>query len=110
MKFKSICDKVAAMGQPVEDMEKIQWFLYGLGASYEMISISIHTSKPYPSFWDFLSHAESHELFLHSLHVSSTQPVTFFSQQPHASNTTILEVVKIKNWHVVVVMEALMVA
>lgn len=85
-KFKLVCDKLAAIGQPVDDMDKIHWFLYGLGSSFETFSTAIRTSKPSPVFRDLLSQAENHELFLQSIHGSSTPTVAFISQTRN-SNT-----------------------
>ncbi|GKE61986.1 putative RNA-directed DNA polymerase, partial [Tanacetum coccineum] len=64
--FKGICDK---------------WFVCRLGASFETFSTAIRTTKPFTTFRDLLSQAESHEMFLKSLHGSATPPATFFSQQ-----------------------------
>ncbi|GKB81282.1 putative RNA-directed DNA polymerase, partial [Tanacetum coccineum] len=52
--FKGICDK---------------WFVCRLGASFETFSTAIRTTKPFTTFRDLLSQAESHEMFLKSLHV-----------------------------------------
>ncbi|GJW11132.1 putative RNA-directed DNA polymerase [Tanacetum coccineum] len=86
--FKTICDKLAAIGQPVDEMDKLHWFLCGLGASFETFSTAIRTSKPSPVFRDLLSQAESHEMFLQSLHGSATPPAAFFSQQQNRSGFT----------------------
>ncbi|GJW81891.1 retrovirus-related pol polyprotein from transposon TNT 1-94 [Tanacetum coccineum] len=77
----SICDKLAAIGQPVDEMDKLHWFVCGLGASFETFSTAIRTTKPFTTFRDLLSQAESHEMFLKSLHGSATPPAAFFSQQ-----------------------------
>lgn len=62
-------------------MDKLHGFLCGLGAPFETFSTAIRTSKPSPAFRDLLSQAESHEMFLKSLHSSVTPPVAFLSQQ-----------------------------
>ncbi|GKD30207.1 putative RNA-directed DNA polymerase [Tanacetum coccineum] len=79
--FKGIYDKLAAIGQPVDEMDKLHWFVCGLGASFETFSTAIRTTKPFTTFRDLLSQAESHEMFLKSLHGSATPPAAFFSQQ-----------------------------
>ncbi|KAJ0443684.1 putative RNA-directed DNA polymerase [Helianthus annuus] len=81
-RFKTICDQLAAVGQPVVDSDKVHWFLYGLGPSFETFSTAIRASKPTPNFRDLLSQAESHELFLQSLHGTTSPTVVF-----HAQNT-----------------------
>ncbi|GJT33494.1 putative RNA-directed DNA polymerase [Tanacetum coccineum] len=79
--FKGICDKLAGIRQPVDEMDKLHWFVYGLGASVETFSTAISTTKPFTIFRDLLSQSESHEMFLKSLHGSATPPAAFFSQQ-----------------------------
>ncbi|GJV60674.1 hypothetical protein Tco_1466774 [Tanacetum coccineum] len=58
IKFKSACDKLAVIGQPVDEMDKIHWFLY-----------------------------ENHEMFLQSLNGSIIPSVAFISQESHSPNT-----------------------
>ncbi|GKB12211.1 hypothetical protein Tco_0846134 [Tanacetum coccineum] len=58
-----------AIGQPVDEIDKLHWFVCGLGASFETFSTAIRTTKPFTTFRDLLSQAESHEMFLKSLHV-----------------------------------------
>lgn len=53
-KFKHSCGKISAIGCPVDDMDKLHWFLCGLGASFETFSNDIRTSKPAPSFHDLV--------------------------------------------------------
>ncbi|PWA40684.1 zinc finger, CCHC-type, Gag-polypeptide of LTR copia-type [Artemisia annua] len=86
--FKAICDKLSAIGHPVAEMDKLHWFLCGLGTSFETFSTAIRTSKPSPVFRDLLSQAESHEIFLQSLHGSIPPPAAFFSQQQTHSSST----------------------
>lgn len=69
--------------QPVEEIDKIQWFLCWLGASFEAFSIAIGASKPGPVFNDLISQAESNELFLKSLYgfTTSTPTAAFSAEQ-----------------------------
>lgn len=85
-KFKNYCDQLAAIGHPVADMDKLHWFLCGLGPSYEVFSTAIRTTKPAPSFSDLIAHAESQELFSQSLH-GTTPPAAFFGQNRRDSGT-----------------------
>ncbi|KAI3514490.1 hypothetical protein L1887_12931 [Cichorium endivia] len=85
-KFKNYCDKLSAIGYPVDDMDKLHWFLCGLGASFETFSTAIRTSKPAPIFRDLVAQAEGHELFLQTLHATTTPPVAFVSQQNRSTN------------------------
>ncbi|KAJ9552360.1 hypothetical protein OSB04_016405 [Centaurea solstitialis] len=79
-KFKSLCDQLAAIGQPVDDADKTHWFLCGLGPSFETFSTAHRAVKPRPGFRDLLSQAEGHELFLKSVHGSSTSHVAFTAE------------------------------
>ena len=78
-KFKTICDQLAAIDQPVDDMDKIHWFLCGLGSSFETFSIAIRTSRPSPAFRDLLSQAKNHEIFLQSMHGFAAPTVAVIS-------------------------------
>lgn len=84
-KFKSLCDQLAAIGHPVDDLDKSHWFLCGLGPSFETFSTAQRAIKPRPSFRDLLSQAEGHDLFLKSMHGSSTPQAAFVAEQPRGS-------------------------
>lgn len=75
--FKSLCDQLTSIGHPVNELDKIQWFLCGLGVSFETFSTTHRAIKPPPLFRDLVSQAESHELFLKSIHGSTTPVVAF---------------------------------
>lgn len=79
-KFKSICDQLAAIGHPVDESDKVHWFLCGLGASFESFSTAIRASRSHLNLRDLISQAEGHELFLRSLHGSGTPLVAFNTQ------------------------------
>jgi len=32
--FKAHCDQLSAMGRPVEDTDKVHWYLHGLGHEF----------------------------------------------------------------------------
>ena len=44
-KFKSICDLLTAIGQSVDEPDRIHWFLCGLGATFETFSTAIRASR-----------------------------------------------------------------
>ncbi|GJW68396.1 putative RNA-directed DNA polymerase, partial [Tanacetum coccineum] len=66
-KFKAICDQLNAIGHPLDESDKIHWFLCGLGSTFETFSTTQRLIRPRPKFCDLLSQAESHELFLSSM-------------------------------------------
>lgn len=76
-RFKSLCDQLAVVGAPVALSDQFHWFLCGLGPSFETFSTSLRTSRLVPVLRDLLAQAESHELFLKSLHGTQTTPVAF---------------------------------
>ncbi|KAJ0837337.1 hypothetical protein HanRHA438_Chr16g0777101 [Helianthus annuus] len=80
-KFMGICDQLSAIGHPVDEADKLHWFLCGLRPAFETFSTSIRTSKPQPPYRDLLVQAKNHELFLRSLHGNTTPLVAFNSQQ-----------------------------
>ncbi|KAM0027867.1 putative RNA-directed DNA polymerase [Helianthus debilis subsp. tardiflorus] len=80
-KFKSLCDQLAAIGHPVSEMDRLHWYLCGLGPSFEVYSTAIRTSGKTLSFRDLVAQTESQELFLQSVHGGDTPPVAFTAQQ-----------------------------
>ncbi|KAM0036814.1 putative RNA-directed DNA polymerase [Helianthus debilis subsp. tardiflorus] len=77
-RFKAISDQLSAIGHPVDEPDKLHWFLRGLGLAYESFSTAIRASKPTPTFRDLLAQAENHELFIQSLY-GSTSPIVAFN-------------------------------
>ncbi|PWA52521.1 hypothetical protein CTI12_AA441730 [Artemisia annua] len=84
-KFKSLCDQLAAIGQPVSDIDKSHWFLCGLGPDFATFSIAHRAVQPRPSFRDLAAKTEGHELFISSLHGSAPSQVAFTAQQSEPS-------------------------
>lgn len=37
-KFQTICDQLSSIGHPVEENDKLHWFLYGFGSAFESFS------------------------------------------------------------------------
>ncbi|GJS79153.1 putative RNA-directed DNA polymerase [Tanacetum coccineum] len=72
---------------PVVEIDKLHWFLCGLGPSYETFSTAMRATKPAPLFCDLVTQAESHELFMLSLHGTSTPPVAFQVQNTTSNNS-----------------------
>lgn len=72
---------MVAIGKPMNDMDKIYWFLCGLDPSFETFSNAIFTLRHSPLFRDMLSHSENHEIFLQSIHGLVAPPTAFISQQ-----------------------------
>ena len=75
--FKTICDKLHAIGRPVEDIDKVHWFLRGLDTDFSAFSTAQIALTPIPCFADLISKAESFELFQRSLESSDSTPTTF---------------------------------
>ena len=80
-RFKSLCDQLAAIGHPVADMDRLHWYLCGLGPSFEVYSTAIRTSGKTLSFRDLVAQTESQELFIQSMHGGDTPPAAFTAQQ-----------------------------
>lgn len=85
-KFKYICDQLTAIGQPVLDSDKTHWFLCGLGPAFENFSTAHRAIQPTPPFRDLVSKAESHELFLASLHGSNNPSHAAFTARLQGSS------------------------
>ncbi|KAF5462652.1 hypothetical protein F2P56_018640 [Juglans regia] len=65
--FKSHCDQLSAMGRPVEDTDKVHWYLHGLGHEFSTFSTTQLSLTPIPSFKDVVPKAESFDLFSKSI-------------------------------------------
>lgn len=61
--FRSLCDQLSAIGKPVDDTDKVHWFLRGLGLDFKIFSTSMLSQMPLPSFANLVPKALSHELF-----------------------------------------------
>ncbi|PIA57119.1 hypothetical protein AQUCO_00600091v1 [Aquilegia coerulea] len=70
-KFKLVCDQLAAMGKPVDDTDKVHWFLRGLGSEFRSFSTSVLSRPPLPTFKEIVPTLQSNELFLKSLPATS---------------------------------------
>lgn len=82
-RFKTVCNELSVIGKLVDNMDKLHWFLCGLGLLFETFSTFVHATTPAPSFHDLISEAESHEILIQSIHGTSTPAVAFVSQQSH---------------------------
>ncbi|KAL9413570.1 hypothetical protein AB3S75_042122 [Citrus x aurantiifolia] len=60
-KFKNICDKLAAIGKPVNDDDKIFQIARALGPKYADFKTTMLTKPPYPSLKQFLHALQNHE-------------------------------------------------
>lgn len=62
-KFMSICDQLSAIVHPLDETDKIYWFLHGLGFLFENFSTTRRLIQPHPAFCDLVSQAKSHDIF-----------------------------------------------
>lgn len=49
-KFKNLCDNLAAINQPVSDIDEVFQLANGLEAKYQDFRVAMLTKPPYPSF------------------------------------------------------------
>jgi len=52
--FKGLCDQLAAIGRPIDDLDKVHWFLRALGPDYKIFSTTMLSQSPLPSFADII--------------------------------------------------------
>lgn len=83
--FKALCDQIHAIGQLVDDTNKIHWFLRGLGTNFSSFSTAQMALTPLPCFLDLVSKAESFELFQKSLEPTAP-PVAAFTAANRGSS------------------------
>ena len=77
--FKALCDQLIAMGRSVDDIDKVHWFLRGLGADFAHFSTAQMSLTPLPTFKDLVPKAESFDIFQKSLGSSSLVSSATFS-------------------------------
>jgi len=65
--FKSHCDQLSAMGRPVEDADKVHWYLHGLGHEFSTFSTTQLSLTPISSFNDIVSKAESIDILFKTI-------------------------------------------
>lgn len=63
-KFKAICDKLAALKKPLDDLTKVFHLARGLGSKYKDFSIAMLSKPPYPSYNHFVLALKMHEQLL----------------------------------------------
>ncbi|GFS35858.1 hypothetical protein Acr_00g0042540 [Actinidia rufa] len=78
--FKGICHQLADIGHPIDDLDKVHWFLRVLGPDYKIFSTTMLSQLLLPSFADIVPKALSHEIFERSLSQQSTT-LAFYAQQ-----------------------------
>ena len=85
LKIKSICESLASINVTVDDDDKIEVCLRGLGSKYKSFATSIQTRKNMPSFADLVSMLIIEEK---SLEHVSLQSKGNLEQQLFYSNTS----------------------
>ncbi|KAK2990485.1 hypothetical protein RJ640_011652 [Escallonia rubra] len=86
--FKEICDDLAAIGQPVDDRQKVFGLLKGLGIGYESF-ITTMLKPPIPSYKEIVQLLQGHETMraLHSAEVLGANPhAAFVGQHTHGQH------------------------
>ena len=84
--FKAHCDQLSAMGCPVEDTDKVHWYLRGLGHEFSSFSTTQLSLTPIPSFKDIVPKAESFDLFSKSIDYTAGGPSAYMVHSSAYSN------------------------
>ena len=63
-KFKTICDSLAAVNKPLDDVDKVFQLARGLGMEYKDFRVAMLAKPPYPSFNQFVLALQGHEQML----------------------------------------------
>ncbi|KAL6334726.1 hypothetical protein AAG906_021385 [Vitis piasezkii] len=78
--FKGLCDQLAAIGRPIDDTDKVHWYLRALGPDYKIFSTTMMSQLPLPSFAEIVPKALSHEIFERSVSHSYSNSAYFVQQ------------------------------
>lgn len=84
-KFKSLCEQLTAIGRPVDETDKSNWFLRGLGPAFTSFSAARMATSPLPSVGDLLSDAEAFFTFQQSMESTGESQVTFATLPHHST-------------------------
>ncbi|KAH9648571.1 retrovirus-related pol polyprotein from transposon RE1 [Citrus sinensis] len=84
-KYKHICDFLAAINKPVNDLDKVFGLARGLGYRYQDFKLAQLSKPPYPSFKQFVMALENHEQTLINFEEEKKNTINlaqaFFSQR-----------------------------
>ncbi|KAH9689512.1 retrovirus-related pol polyprotein from transposon RE1 [Citrus sinensis] len=84
-KYKHICDCLAAINKPVNDLDKVFGLARGLGYRYQDFKLAQLSKPPYPSFKQFVMALENHEQTLINFEEEKKNTINlaqaFFSQR-----------------------------
>ncbi|KAH9666463.1 hypothetical protein KPL70_020649 [Citrus sinensis] len=84
-KYKHICDCLATINKPVNDLDKVFGLARGLGYRYQDFKLAQLSKPPYPSFKQFVMALENHEQTLINFEEEKKNTINlaqaFFSQR-----------------------------
>ncbi|KAF8414003.1 hypothetical protein HHK36_002001 [Tetracentron sinense] len=83
--FKGLSDQLAAIGRPIDDTDKVHWYLRALGPDYKIFSTTMMSQLPLPSFAEIVPKALSHEIFELLVSHSSSNSAYFVQQTSKAT-------------------------
>ncbi|KAF3772166.1 hypothetical protein EJ110_NYTH58366 [Nymphaea thermarum] len=86
VKFKAICDDLAAIGKSVGDKEKAFWLLQGLGKGYEPFVMAM-LKPPVPSYKELISLLQSLEVRSKFLNSEISPQVAFYAQRDNQNRS-----------------------
>ena len=78
--FKGLCDQLAAIGRPIDDTDKVHWYLRALGPDYKIFSTTMMSQLPLPSFVEIVLKALCHEIFERYVSHSSSNSAYYVQQ------------------------------
>ena len=90
-KFKGLCDKLAAIGKPTNDDDKIFQIARALGPKYADFKTAMLTKPPYPSLKQFIIALQNHEHTVivekdEEARLGTNQNQAFFGQRGRGRN------------------------
>lgn len=84
--FKALCNQLHAIGRPIDDVDKVHWFLRSLGYDVDSFSTTQMALTPLPNVANLVSKVKSFEIFQKSLKPPTAADAVFTaSHQSHRS-------------------------
>ena len=78
--FKSLYDELTAMDRVVKNIDKVHWFLKGLGPKFSIFSTTMLLQVTISTYYDVVRKSESYDIIVKSLKPPTSFVSTFVAQ------------------------------
>ncbi|CAH9082491.1 unnamed protein product [Cuscuta epithymum] len=86
-KFQNLCNNLAEIGRPVDESDKSNWFLRGLGPQFTHFADNRMSRDPIPSLRDLVNQAQQYDLFIRTMEGTPPPSAAFYAHDRHPSRS-----------------------